>query len=397
MKVSTDRALIREVLTRAIEKIYPTAAALEKELLSGRRLRLYLGIDPTSTHLHIGHAASLWILRRFQDLGHEIILLAVDFTARIGDPSDKLAARQPLTEEAIEQNLRTFKTQAGKIVRFDGPNPARLEHNAAWHDKMSFRELIKLAQQFTVQQMVERDMFQTRLKAGKPIGLHEFLYPLMQGYDSVAMDVDVEVGGSDQTFNMLAGRTLMKSLKGKEKFVVANRLLVDAASGKKLSKTEGSLVNLDDAPQDIFGRVMAMPDEMMPHVAELSTRMPMEKIQKLGKMKNPRDAKLILAEAVVSLYHSPAAAQKAREEWVRVFSKKETPEEIQELPSTPRGTAILEEIRISGVSSKSETMRLLRQGAIKINDSVEKNAERKTQDGDILKVGKKKYFRIRQK
>jgi tyrosyl-tRNA synthetase len=142
---------------------------------------------------------------------------------------------------------------------------------------------------------------------------------------------------------------------------------------------------------------MAMPDEMMPHVAELSTRMPMEKIQKLGKMKNPRDAKLILAEAVVSLYHSPAAAQKAREEWVRVFSKKETPEEIQELPSTPRGTAILEEIRISGVSSKSETMRLLRQGAIKINDSVEKNAERKTQDGDILKVGKKKYFRIRQK
>jgi tyrosyl-tRNA synthetase len=282
-------------------------------------------------------------------------------------------------------------------VRFDGPNPARLEHNAAWHDKMSFRELIKLAQQFTVQQMVERDMFQTRLKAGKPIGLHEFLYPLMQGYDSVAMDVDVEVGGSDQTFNMLAGRTLMKSLKGKEKFVVANRLLVDAASGKKLSKTEGSLVNLDDAPQDIFGRVMAMPDEMMPHVAELSTRMPMEKIQKLGKMKNPRDAKLILAEAVVSLYHSPAAAQKAREEWVRVFSKKETPEEIQELPSTPRGTAILEEIRISGVSSKSETMRLLRQGAIKINDSVEKNAERKTQDGDILKVGKKKYFRIRQK
>lgn len=392
---STDKKLIDEALARSVDKIYPTRAALEKELLSGRRLRIYLGIDPTSPHLHIGHAASLWTLRRFQKLGHEIILLFGDFTARIGDPTDKLSPRQPLTEGQIKGNLKTFKEQAAKIISFGWMNGARLEFNSKWHDKIFFRELIGIAQQFTVQQMIERDMFQERMKAGKPVGLHEFLYPLMQGYDSVAMDVDMEIGGSDQTFNMLAGRTLMKSMRNKEKFVVTNRLLVDAASGKKLSKTEGSLVNLDDEPNDMFGKVMAMPDEMIPHVAELSTEMPMEEIKKLGKVENPRDAKLKLAFEVVKTYHNAGSAEKTKENWIKTFSEKELPIDAKEL-KVKKEISVLELLIASGVESKSEARRLLEQKAVKINDLVKNDPDEilGMKGGEILKIGKHRFFKI---
>jgi len=395
MKVSTDRNLVNEALTRSVDKIYPTRAALEKELLSGRRLRIYLGIDPTSPHLHIGHAASLWTLRRFQNLGHEIILLAGDFTARIGDPTDKLSPRQPLTEKQVKENLETFKEQAEKIISFSGPNAARLEFNSKWNDKMTFGELIKLAQNFTVQQMIERDMFQERLKSGKAISFHEFLYPLTQGYDSVAMDVDAEVGGTDQTFNMLAGRVLMRKLKNKEKFVVTNRLLVDAASGKKLSKTEGSLVNLDDEPNDMFGKVMAMPDEMIPHVAELSTNISMEEVRKLGKEKNPRDAKLRLAFEIVKLYHNEGAAEKAKGGWIKTFSKKGTPVDARKLEIKTE-ISLLNLLLRAGVESKSEARRLIQQKAVKINNVIKENPDEilKLRNGDILKFGKHRFTEL---
>ncbi|MEK7512568.1 MAG: tyrosine--tRNA ligase, partial [Patescibacteria group bacterium] len=396
MKVSTDKNAVKELLSRSVDTVYPTRAALERELLSGRRLRVYLGIDPTGAHLHLGHATNLLLLRRFQDLGHESILLIGDFTARIGDPTDKLAARQPLTTEQIESNLKTFKKQAAKIVRFGGENPARIEFNSTWHDKMTFGELIKLAQHFTVQQIEERDMFEARRKEGKPIGLHEFLYPLSQGYDSVALDVDVEIGGTDQTFNMLAGRTLMKALKQKEKFVMTTKLLVDPATGKKImNKSEGGLVNLDDLSNDMFGKVMALADSAIFPVAEFSTTMPIDEVRALDKEKNPRDAKLRVAHEVVKTYHSAKEADAAREEWVRVFSKKGAPEEALAL-AVPRSLSLIELVLASGIKSKSEARRLIAGNAVSINGAAhsDPNEVLPVKGGETLKIGKHRFFTL---
>ncbi|MFA6365526.1 MAG: tyrosine--tRNA ligase [Candidatus Paceibacterota bacterium] len=400
-KVVVDKVKIEELLTRGVDTIYPTKDTLRETLLSGRRIRLYLGIDPTSPHLHLGHAGSILMLRKFQDLGHEVILLFGDFTARIGDPTDKLAARKPLTKMEVAENLTTFKKQAGKILDFSGLNAAKVKFNASWHSKLTFEEVITLASHFTVQQMLERSMFQERLKAGKPIGLHEFLYPLMQGYDSVEMDVDLEVGGTDQTFNMLAGRTLMKVMRGREKFVITNRLLEDPITGKKMSKTEGTLVNLDDEPNDMFGKVMALPDELIVYIAELSTMMPMARIEELQKKlikgENPRDSKLVVAEEVVTLYHSAKEAKEAKEEWLRVFSKKEKPEDAPKLKITKKELSLLELLLEAGVESKSEGRRLVDQGAVKINDETQKDANKiiVLTAGTIVRIGKHRFFEIK--
>jgi len=387
---------LQEALTRSVERIYPDKGALEEALRKGKKLKIYLGIDPTSPHLHVGHAAALLVLRRFQKLGHTIIFLIGDFTARIGDPTDKLAARQPLSPAEIKENFKTFKEQAEKLISFSGKNPVQIAFNSAWHSKMTFSEVIRLAEHFTVQQMIERDMFQRRLEAGKPIGLHEFLYPLMQGYDSVALDVDMEVGGTDQTFNMLAGRTLMKALKHKEKFVLTVKLLVDTASGKKLSKTEGSLINLDDAPQEMFGKTMAVPDGMIVPLAELATDMSEGKIEELKNIKNPRDAKLKVAHALVSLYHGKKQADQAEETFLALFSRKETPGDLPELQLIKKKLALLDLLIAAGTASKSEARRLIAQNAVQLNgmvknDPLEVLALKK---GDVLKIGKKTFFRI---
>jgi tyrosyl-tRNA synthetase len=397
MKVSTERDLIEEALTRSVDKIYPTKAALEKELISGRRLRIYLGVDPTGPHLHLGHATNLLTLRRFQELGHEIILLIGDFTARIGDPTDKLAARKPLTKNDIAENLKTFKKQAEKIISFGWPDGARVEFNSKWHDKMPFGEVIKLAENFTVQQMIERDMFQERLKAGKPIGLHEFLYPLMQGYDSVAMVVDMEIGGTDQTFNMLAGRTLLKNLKNKDKFVITTKLLIDPKTNKKImNKSEGGLVNLDDEPNDMFGKVMALPDSAIIPVAEFSTNVPLGDVRMLAKENNPRDAKLRVAFEVVKTYHTEKEAEKAKENWVKTFSKKEFPSSAEEL-KVKKNISLLDLLIVSGVESKSEARRLIGQKAVRINDAVKSDPDEvlSLNGGEVLKVGKHRFFKIK--
>lgn len=388
---------VDELLARSVDTIYPSKEALRERLNSDKKITIYLGIDPTSPHLHVGHAASLWTLRRFQDLGHKVILLLGDFTARIGDPTDKMAARQPLTKAEVKKNLVKFKEQAGKVIRFSGLNAAKLAFNSKWHDRMSFEELIGLAQQFTVQQMIERDMFQERIKSEKPIGLHEFLYPLMQGYDSVAMDVDAEVGGTDQTFNMLAGRTLLKSLKNKDKFVITNKLLVDPLTGKKLSKTEGSLINLDDEPNDMFGKVMAIPDGMILPLAELSTAMPMEAIDGLKRLANPRDAKLIAAYEVVKAYHSEKEAEVARDKYVATFSKKEFPEDAP-VVSVGSEPTLAEIVRAAGVAeSNSESWRLIKQGAVRIESEVrdDPNEKIRIKGGEKLQIGKKNFFRLK--
>ncbi|MBU1292409.1 tyrosine--tRNA ligase, partial [Patescibacteria group bacterium] len=312
---------IEEVLTRGVENIYPNKEALEEVLKSGKKIKLYCGYDATAPTLHIGHAITLKKLKQFQNLGHEIIFLLGDFTTMIGDPTDKTATRKKLTREEVSENMKSYKEQAGKIISFEGENPAKVLYNSEWNDKLTFIELIELASNFTVQQMIQRDMFQQRIKDDKPIYLHEFLYPLTQAYDSVAMEVDLEVGGNDQTFNMLAGRDLMKAVKNKEKFVLTTKLLVDS-SGVKMGKTEGNIVNLDEKPNQMFGQIMAWSDELIIPGFELLTDLDVKKID------NPRDDKAKLAKAIIEIFYSKKEAEEAEKEFEKIFKKKDKPTKI---------------------------------------------------------------------
>ncbi len=262
-KISTNKEKLQEVLTRSIDTIYPSRQALESLLNSGKQLRIYMGIDPTATYAHLGHATNYIILKRLHDLGHKIIVLIGDFTAMIGDPSDKNSARKRLTKEEVKENIKTFKKQIGQILDFnDKKNPIEFEFNSKWLAKLSFADAVELASHFTVQRMLERDNFEKRLKEQKPLYVHEFFYPLMQGYDSVALKADVEIGGTDQTFNMLAGRTLVKAYQNREKIVVTTTLLENPVTGEKLmSKSLGTGIGLDENATDMFGKTMALPDE----------------------------------------------------------------------------------------------------------------------------------------
>jgi len=421
----TAQTGLSEALARYAEKIYPSKEALDEFLSSGKKLKIYIGVDPTGSHFHLGHATNFLLLKALQNAGHKIIFLIGDFTARIGDPTDKLSARQPLTEEQIAENLKTFKEQAGKIISFGGKNPAEVDFNSRWLAKMTFSDLIKLAHHVTVQQMIERDMFQERLKAGKPIGVHEFLYPLMQGYDSVAMKVDAEMGGTDQTFNMLVGRTLVKVYLNKEKFVITTPLLVNEKTGKKMmNKSEGGLINLDDSPDEMFGRVMAVEDEAMFQIARLSTEMPLSEIEKLEgaisrRKLNPKDAKEKIAGAVVTLIWGEKTAQKAAEKWEELFSKKEMPKDMPPLkikmvsPTTPTTgisytpttgisstvtMTVITLVLMSGVvDSKSEARRLIKQGGFEVDGVKKMNPEEELnfKGGEVVKIGKKNFFRIK--
>ncbi len=374
MNVITDEHKINRLLTRGVAAVYPTAEKLRELLMSGKRLRLYNGIDPTAPFLHIGHAMQLRKLREFQDLGHEVIMLIGSFTAMIGDPTDKLATRKQLTKAEVLANAATYKKQASKILKFSGDNAAKIMFNDKWLAKMSFADVVELASHFTVQQMMERDMFEKRSAEQKPIYLHEFFYPLMQGYDSVAMDVDLEVGGNDQTFNMLAGRTLMREMKQKEKFVLAISLLTNS-EGKKMSKSEGGVIALTDSPEDMFGKIMAMDDSMIIPYFTLATDLNDDEIAAVesaiaGGM-NPRDAKMHLAETVVEMYYNKSKAKAAKKHFLQVFSKKEMPDVIPELSLGGRTLTIVEVLVEAGFApSKGEAKRLIEQGGVKIGSEV---------------------------
>lgn len=393
-----NKKIIEETLERFSDKAYPTKEAVSEALLT-KKLKIYLGVDPTGPHLHLGHATNLLVLKKFQELGHKVIFLIGDFTGRIGDPSGRTNARKQLTKKDVEENMATFKKQAAKLIKFAGPNTVKLERNSKWHSKMTFEKLIGLAQHFTVQQMIERDMFQERLKAEQVIGLHEFLYPLMQGYDSVAMNVDMEIGGTDQTFNMLAGRKLQRILNHKEKFVLTTKLLINPKTGNKLmNKSEGGLINLDDKPKEMFGKVMAIPDEGILPIALLCTEMPIEKAKNLIiEFQNPRDAKLTLAFEVVKLYHSEKEAEKAKEEWIKTNSEKEIPSniEVQKVPAITLTSGTLAVLTNLGIKSKSEGRRLLAQGAIEVDGKTVKDPNEKRKSGEVIKIGKHKFRKIR--
>lgn len=402
MPVNTDSQKIEELLSRGVENIYPKVDFLRAQLKSGKQLTLYTGYDPTAPTLHVGHGITMLKLRQFQQLGHKVIMLIGDFTGMIGDPTDKTSARQKLTREQVLANCQNYQKQAANILDFAGENPVEVKFNSDWLAKMSFADVVELASHFTVQRMMERDMFQNRAKEEKPIYLHEFLYPLMQGYDSVAMDVDGEVGGNDQTFNMLAGRDLMKigikigdkQYKSKEKFVLTSKLLVDA-SGKKMGKTEGNMVAFSDTPEDMFGKVMSWTDGMINNGFVLCTTLPTAEIEKfLKETQNPRDQKLRLAFEIVKTFLGEAEAVKAQENFIKTFSKKETPDEIPELkPSSLDIITVLVEAKIC--KSKSEARQVIAQGGAKINDKKVESIEEKVKVGDIVQKGSRFFVKIK--
>ncbi len=388
-RVSTDAALVDEALSRSVAEILPSREALREVLLSGRRLRFYIGADATGPELHVGHATNFLLLERFRRLGHEVVVLFGDFTAMIGDPTDKDAARKRLSVAEVRANIASWRAQVAKVLDFsDRKNPPLIRRNSEWLAALSLEKVLELAASFTVPQLLERDMFERRLRDGKPVYLHEFLYPLLQGYDSVALAVDVEVGGTDQTFNMLAGRTLVRKYLGKEKFVIATTLLADPAGKKLMSKSEGSYIALSDSPEAMYGKTMALPDGVLRQMFIDATTLPPAEVDAVMELP-PKEAKERLARELVERYHGKEAAAAA----AAAFGTAAAGREVR-LASSAR---LFEVLLAEGLApSKSELKRLFRDRAVTDarSGAVFGEDAEISRDCDV-RVGKHRFLRIR--
>jgi tyrosyl-tRNA synthetase len=393
---------IEQLLERGVAEVIGREE-LERRLRAGQPIRIYLGVDPTSPIIHIGHAVALRKLRKLQDLGSKVILLIGDFTGRIGDPTDKSAARVQLSHAEVLANAQTYIEQAGALLDVHSPtNPIEVRYNGEWWDKLTARDMIELAANFTAQQMLQREMFQRRLEENKPIGLHEFLYPLLQGYDSVAMEVDAEIGGTDQTFNMLAGRTLVRVLQNREKFVMTVQLL-EGPDGRKMSKSFQNVIGVTEAPYDMYGKLMSTKDELIVRYFELLTDVPERELGELARQLasgsvNPMVLKKRLACELVSQFHSPEAARAAQERFEREIQNRELPAEIPEV-ALPRGgdwpiVDLLVELKLA--TSKSDAKRLIEGGSVQIDG--EKAADSRAQvaihPGLIIRGRRRQYVRV---
>ena len=358
--------------------------------MAGRKITLYLGIDPSNPQIHLGNAVALRKLRQFQDLGHKVILLIGDFTGMIGDPTNKSATRPKLTHKQVLANAKTYKKQASKILRFNGQNAAQIKFNSQWLSKLSPRDWIELASLVTVQQLEERDMFIARKKQGRAIYLHEFLYPLMQGYDSVALDVNLEVGGTDQLFNMLVGRQLMKALKNKEKYILTVPLLM-GTDGQKMGKTTGNFIAITASPTEMFGKIMSIRDDLIDQYFELTTNTEPGSID----LSKPMEAKKRLAYEIVKIYHGQESAQKASEEFENVFQKGEGSKSIPTIEVKEPNIVLADFLTENNLAaSKSEAKRLISQGAIEIDGQTAAESEIQLENNQIMRIGKKKFVRV---
>jgi len=388
---------IDQALTKGVEQVLPDKKGLAG-LMRKRRIRLYFGIDPTSPNIHIGHAVPLRKLRDFQELGHEVILLFGTFTAQIGDPSGRDKKREPLTLKQVKKNIATYKKQASKVLDM---SKTKIKQNHVWLEKLKFNDLVKIGSNFTTSRLLERDMFQNRLKKGQEVWLNELLYPLMQGYDSVAMNVDLEVGGTDQVFNMLVGRKLQRIYNKKEKYVLTIPMLT-GLDGREMSKTYGNFVNLTDEPNDMFGKIMSLKDELIIHYFELCTNLDLVEIKKMEKeLKekriNPRDLKAKLAKEIVNIYYDKRLAQRAEKEFNKVFKEKKLPSEIKKVRILEKEIDILDLlVKAKLVSSKSEAKRLIEQNAVAIDNVLKTDWQEKIKikKGMVIKVGKRRFARI---
>lgn len=390
-----------ELLTRGVAKVIPQKLAEEK-LTSGKKIRMYWGIDPTGANIHLGHAVPLRKMKQLCDAGHEVIFLVGSFTAMIGDPTGRDAMREPLTKEQVKKNFEDYKKQASKILDF---KKVRIEYNHTWLEKLSFKDILDLTSQFTVNQMIQRDMFEKRLKAGEEVSMTEFMYPLMVGYDSVMLDVDMELGGTDQEFNMLAGRTMQKNAGKREKCIMTVKLL-EGTDGRKMSKSYNNCIYLTDSAKDMFGKTLSIKDELITTYMECCTDIPMEEIEKIkeamngstslttGKGANPKEFKVRLAKELVTMYHSKKDADAAEEEFNNVFAKGGVPDDMPEVKAAKGELLIDLLVRTKIVTSKSEARRLIEQKAVTMND-VLVDAFDVVAEAGVTKVGKRKFVRIK--
>ena len=371
---------------------------LERAVATNTPLLVKLGLDPSAPDIHLGHTVVLRKLKQFQDLGHQIVLIIGDFTGRIGDPSGKSAARKPLTEEQVLANAKTYEDQIFKILDRD---KTEVHFNSEWLGKMNFADVLTLAAKYTVARMLERDDFQKRYTEGRPISLHEFMYPLMQGYDSIATKADIEFGGTDQKFNLIVGRHLQNET-GMEPQVVITMPLLEGLDGvQKMSKSLGNYIGIDEEPTEMYGKAMSIPDELMARYFMLVTDMPREEQEQLAQglkdgSVHPRDAKMMLAKTIVELYHGAAAAEAAEQEFVRVFQERDLPSEIEELAIDAGEVWLPQLLHAAGmVSSNSEGKRMIQQGSVRVNGEKVMEENCTLQNDDVLQVGKRKYRRIR--
>jgi tyrosyl-tRNA synthetase len=391
-KVDTNPEKIAELLTRGVAEVVDKKDLAEK-LQSGKQLRIKLGIDPTSPNIHLGRSIPLLKLRDFQNLGHQIVFIIGDFTGVIGDTSDKDSERPMLTSETIKQNLKTYIDQAAKILDI---KKSEIHYNSKWLSKLTYAQIGKQADAFSLHDFIARENIAKRLDAGKRISLRELLYPLMQGYDSVEVHSDVEIGGTDQRFNLLAGRDLQR-VYGQEPQNILTNPLVEGLDGRKMSSSYGNTVNLFDTPNDMFGKLMSLKDEFVISYFILITRIPLEIIgqfeNELAQGVNPKDIKLKLAFEITKMYHSEKEAVKAQEYWISTFSKKEIPDEIPSFkPSAYDLLNILVESNL--VTSKSEARRTIEQGGVKINGTVEKDVKANISPDSIVQKGKMHFLKV---
>lgn len=384
------------LLNRGVDKIYPDKKSLEKVLRAGKKLRLYQGFDPTGTELHIGHAVGFRKLRQFQDLGHEVIFVIGDGTGQAGDPSGKKTSREKFfTSEELRKNGKDYVMQAEKIVRFDGPNPVKIMYNGDWLNKLTLTQLLDIAGHFSLQQMLERDLYQERLRSGINLTIREFLYPLLQGYDSVAMKVDLELGGTDQTFNMLAGRKLVREMLGSEKFVMTVPLLTDS-KGTKIGKTEGNAIALMDPPNEFYGKIMTLPDDSITNCFRLLTDKPEEDIKAMEtamkSKENPIKFKKQLAFELTKWLNSEKDAVQAQIAFEQTFQEKKPEFDIKVSAGETLAATITP---FTSLASVSDAKRLVKQNAVDVNGKVITDSSYKVQSGDEIKVGSRTFLKAK--
>jgi len=395
------------VIRRGTAEIIPEeelVAKLQRSLRTETPLKVKLGLDPTAPDIHLGHTVVLHKLRQFQDLGHRVIIIIGDFTGRIGDPTGRSETRRQLSEEEIQANAQTYREQIFKILK---PERTEVTFNSRWLASLTFKEVIELASKYTVARMLEREDFARRFREGQPIGIHEFFYPLMQGYDSVALAADIEIGGTDQKFNLLMGRVLQREY-GQEPQVALMLPILEGLDGvQKMSKSLGNYIGISEPPREMYGKTMSLPDELILRYFELVTTISLEELESLRRQLaegslHPRDAKMRLAREIVGFYHGPEAAQGAEEEFRRVFQQRELPQEMPEVRISPDegdGSKIwLPRLMVlAGLApSTSEARRLILQGGVRLNDrKVEDvNLEVELSSELILQVGRRRFVRV---
>jgi tyrosyl-tRNA synthetase len=390
-----------DLLKRGTVEVY-TQAELSERLAaaaqSGRPLRIKLGLDPTSPDIHLGHTVVLRKMRQFQDLGHKAVLIIGDYTARIGDPTGQNTTRPMLSPEQIEANAKTYFEQAGRILD-TSPDKLEVRPNSEWLSKLNLADLIKLSANMTVARMLERDTFALRYKAGDPIGIHEFLYPLMQGYDSVMVQSDVELGGTDQTFNNLVGRDLQRIYNQPPQIVITMPILVGLDGKEKMSKSKGNYVGVTDTPKDMFGKIMSISDPMMENYYTLLTDLPTERIAELTNQDetHPKEAKVLLGKTIVSQFYGDAAAEAAAAEFESVFAQGQLPQDMPEI-SLEASPITLKNLLTACklVETGGEAKRLASQGGVTVDGKklTDPNATVTPSNGMIVQVGKRRFARL---